>query len=224
MILPETLLQDFRYGARILYRNAGFTAVAVLALALGIGVNTAVFTAYKAMVARSLDARDPGRMVNLALIRGSGVTDFSFSYPGYEAYRDSMHSFSGLIAFSPEHMRLSDAGGMISQRTSATDSLVGRLGLLSGGASNAEFAFTFVVSENYFQVLGVAPLRGRTFDSITIPRACGLALGSHQRKLLAEAVCKGSGGPWKNHPSQWRRRSNNRNHPSRFRRYQRRRA
>ncbi len=170
MILPETLLQDFRYGARILYRNAGFTAVAVLALALGIGVNTAVFTAYKAMVARSLDARDPGRMVNLALIRGSGVTDFSFSYPGYEAYRDSMHSFSGLIAFSPEHMRLSDAGGMISQRTSATDSLVGRLGLLSGGASNAEFAFTFVVSQNYFQVLGVPPLRGRTFDSITIPQ------------------------------------------------------
>jgi len=169
MILPETVLQDLRYGARVLYRNVGFTAVAVLALALGIGVNTAVFTAYKAMVARSLDARDPGEMVNLALIRDSGATDFTFSYPDYEAYRDSVHSFSGLIAFRPEHMRLSNAGGIISQRASASGSVVGRLGLLSPAASNAEFAFIFVVSENYFKVLGVAALRGRTFDSIAIP-------------------------------------------------------
>jgi hypothetical protein len=48
-------------------------------------VNTAVFTAYKAMVARPLDARDPGEMVNLALIRNSGVTDYKFSYPDYVA-------------------------------------------------------------------------------------------------------------------------------------------
>jgi hypothetical protein len=61
VILPENVLQDLRYGARMLYRNAGFTSVAILALALGIGVNTAGFTAYKAMVARPLDARDPGR-------------------------------------------------------------------------------------------------------------------------------------------------------------------
>ena len=115
-ILPETILQDLRYGARMLYRNRGFTAVAVLALALGIGVNTAVFTGYKAMVARPLDARNPGEMVNLALMRDSGASDFRFSYPDYEAYRDSVHSFSGLIAYSPEHMRLSNAGGVIAQR------------------------------------------------------------------------------------------------------------
>lgn len=169
MILPETVLQDLRYGVRMLCRNRGFTAVAVLALALGIGVNTAVFTAYKAMVARSLDARDPGEMVNLALIRDSGATDYKFSYPDYEAYWDAVHSFSGLIAYSPEHMRLSDAGGVVSQRTSVAGSAAGRLGLLPSGASNAEFAFVFVVSENYFKVLGVAPLRGRTFDSISIP-------------------------------------------------------
>jgi predicted permease len=149
MILPETVLQDLRYGARLLYRNAGFTTVAVLALVLGIGVNTAVFTAYKAMVARSVDARDPGEMVNLALIRDSGAADFAFSYPDYEAYRDSVHAFSGLIAFNPEHLRLSNAGGVTGQRASE--------------------AFTFVVSENYFKVLGVAALRGRTFDSISVP-------------------------------------------------------
>ncbi len=169
MILPETIFQDLRYGARMLFRNLGFTTVAVLALALGIGVNTAVFTAYKAMVARPLDARDPREMVNIALIHYSGAADFNFSYPDYEAYRDSVHSFNGLIAFRLEHMTLSNAGGIVSQRSSVANSAMGRLGLLPPGASNAEFANVFVVSENYFKVLGVAPLRGRTFESISTP-------------------------------------------------------
>lgn len=164
----DNLAQDLRYAARILRKSPVFTVAAILALALGIGVNTAVFTAYKAMVARSLDARDPGEMVNLALVHQSGETDFGFSYPDYEAYRDSVHSFSGLIAFVREHLTVSNAGGIISQRTAAAGSRLGRLGLLSG-ASNMEFASTFVVSENYFKVLGVAPLRGRSFDSIGIP-------------------------------------------------------
>jgi predicted permease len=163
----DNLAQDLRYATRMLRKSPVFTAVAVLALALGIGVNTAVFTAYKAMVARPLDARDPGGMVNLALIRDTG--DFTFSYPDYEAYRDSIHSFSGVIAFSHEHMTLSNAGGIVSQRTAAAGSVVGRLGLISPGASNAEFASIYVVSENYFKVLGVAALRGRTFESIRIP-------------------------------------------------------
>jgi hypothetical protein len=153
----------------MLWRSPGFTAAAVLALAIGIGVNTAVFTAYKAMIARALDARDPGEMVNFTLIRDSGATDFTFSNPDFEAYRDSVHSFSGLIAFSPEHMRLSNAGGIISQRTSAAGSGMGRLGLFPSRVSNAEFASVFVVSENYFKVLGVAAIRGRTFESIGTP-------------------------------------------------------
>jgi predicted permease len=170
VILPEALLQDLRYGARMLYRNIGFTAVAVLALALGIGVNTTVFTAYKAMVARPLDARDPATMVNLALTREAGsVADFSVSYPDYEAYRDSVHSFSGLITFNPERLTLSNAGSIVSHSTAVADSRLGRLGLLSSGASNAEFASAFAVSENYFKVLGVAPLRGRSFDSLSVP-------------------------------------------------------
>jgi predicted permease len=180
VILPQTVLQDLRYGARMLCRNAAFTAVAVFALALGIGVNTAVFTAYKAMIARPLDARDPGEMVNLALIRQpgskdpfspgqSGFTEYTFSYPDYEAYRDSVHSFSGLIAFNPEHMRLTNAGGVISQRAAAAGSAVSMLGLLPTGASNAEFAFVFDVSENFFKVFGIAAIRGRTFDTIGVP-------------------------------------------------------
>jgi predicted permease len=169
MFWSDALMQDLRYGVRALYRNVSFTAVAVLALALGIGVNTAVFTAYRAMVARPLDARDSGELVNLALRRDSGGGDFSFSYPDYEAYRDSIRSFSGLIAFNPERLTLSNVGGSVSQRTANAGTLAGRLGLLSAGAINAEFASVFAVSENYFEVLGVRPQRGRSFESIGIP-------------------------------------------------------
>ena len=169
MTLPETVLHDLQYGVRMLSRNPGSTVVTVLALALGIGVNTAVFTAYKAMVARPLDARAPAEMANLALVRDSSATDYTFSYPDYEAYRDSVRSFNGLIAFRPARVTLSNAGGMLSQRTSAAGSGFGRLGLIHSGASNTEFANVFVVSENYFKVLGVAALHGRTFDSISIP-------------------------------------------------------
>lgn len=162
----EDVVRDARYAGRLLGRNPGFTAVAVLTLALGIGVNTAVFTAYKAMVSRGLEARNPGEMVNMALISKSGGASFTFSYPDYEAYRDSVRAFSGVIAFIPERMTLSNVGGVVSQREAAAGSRLGRLGLLSSGASNAEFASTFVVSENYFDVLGTTTLRGRSFESI----------------------------------------------------------
>jgi predicted permease len=155
-----------RYGVRTLRCNLGFTAVSILALALGIGVNTGTFTAYKALVGRPLDARDPGRMVNLSLTLQSGANAFLFSYPDYEAYRDHLHTCSGLIAWSNDQLTLSDAGGIISERTAAAGTLLGRLGLLPPAASNAEFAGTFIVSENYFSVLGVPPLRGRAFESI----------------------------------------------------------
>jgi predicted permease len=164
----ERLFQDLRYGFRQLRRSPMFTVAAILALALGIGVNTTVFTAYKAMVARPLDARAPGEMVNMALTRRTGAPDFKFSYPDYETYRDSVRSFSGLIAFSTEQMRLSEAGGIVTQSTSLVNSAAGKLGLLPSGASNAEFASVFAVSENYFKVLGVPPLRGRSFESMTI--------------------------------------------------------
>jgi len=119
-------------------------------------------------VTHPLDARDPGRMVNLALTRKSGAINYRFSVPDYEAYRASVHSLSGIIAFSPESMALSDAGAMINQRSSAAGSFLGRLGLMPVGAGNAEFASTFLVSENYFKILGVEPLRGRSFESLSV--------------------------------------------------------
>jgi hypothetical protein len=167
MILPQTILQDLRYGARMLWRNAWFTTVAVFAMALGIGVNTATFTAYKAFFKRPLDGNNSGQMVNLALMPHSGVPMPDFSYPDYEAYRDHIHSFTGLIAWEGiEHLTLSSASGVLSTRGSADGTLVGKLGLLPTGVSDAEFASTFFVSENYFSVLGISAFRGRTFEAI----------------------------------------------------------
>jgi hypothetical protein len=117
MILFGTLLQDLRYATRTLFRNAGFTTVSVFALALGIGVNTVAFTAYKAFVVRPLDGRDPGTLVNFALRLQSGATNARFSYPDYESYRDHLHSFTGVIAFSIDQLRFTTSG--IANRRSA---------------------------------------------------------------------------------------------------------
>ena len=169
MILPQTVLQDLDFGARMLCRNIGFTVVAVLALALGIGVNTAAFTAYKAFFDRPLDAREPKRMVNIALSPRSGAREAFFSYPDYQAYRDQLHSLSGVIAHATniEALPLSGIGDIASRLDAATDTRTGRLGLLPTGVSNKEFAEVMIVSENYFSVLGVAPIGGRSFDAMT---------------------------------------------------------
>ena len=165
----DVLRQDLRYGFRQLRRNPGFAAVAVLALALGIGLNTAVVTIYKSMVARPIDARHASELVNIALVRNSRTGDYLFSYPDYEAYRKSVHSFRGLIAFKPDTLRLSDAGDNSRQYTADAGSGLGLLGLPDTPFSNAEFANVYVVSENYFQVLGVTAARGRSFDDIGVP-------------------------------------------------------
>jgi hypothetical protein len=106
MFLLETLRQDLRYATRTLLRNGGYTTVSVFALALGIGINTVAFTAYKAFVARPLDARDPSTLVNFALRLRYGTINARFSYPDYESYRDHLHSFTGVIAFSIDQLRL----------------------------------------------------------------------------------------------------------------------
>jgi len=114
----------------MVWRNIGFTVVAVLALALGIGANTAAFTAYKAFFDRPLDARDPKRMVNIALIPRSGAIEAFFSYPDYEAYRDQLHSFSGVIAHAMniDLLPVSGAGDTVNHRDAAAGATTGGWG------------------------------------------------------------------------------------------------
>ncbi|MBV9771618.1 MAG: hypothetical protein JOZ32_18755, partial [Bryobacterales bacterium] len=88
--MPNTsFFKDLHYAARVLRRSPGFTVLAMLAMGLGIGINTAVFTAYRAIVARPLDGHNEREMVNIALLGDSGAVNYNFSFPDYEAYRDS---------------------------------------------------------------------------------------------------------------------------------------
>jgi hypothetical protein len=93
----ETLFQDLRYGIRLLIKHKGFTTVAALSLALGIGANTAIFSLINAALLRTLPVPNPDGLVFLTVAGQRGV-DESFSYPLYEQFRDRTQSFSGIFA------------------------------------------------------------------------------------------------------------------------------
>src|SRR5215510_4435586 len=98
----ETLLLDLRYGVRMLLKAPGFTAVAAMTLALGIGVNTAIFTLFDIFL-RPLPVKDPDTVVTLDWGRSERRW---FSYPEYTYFRDNAQSFSGLVARDPEQILL----------------------------------------------------------------------------------------------------------------------
>src|SRR6266480_2072174 len=97
----NTLWQALRYGARMLLKNPGFTLIAVLTLALGIGANTAIFSVADKLLLRPLPVKDPQQ---LALVSGETVNpkflNNIFYYPDYADYRDQNEVFSGLLAFN----------------------------------------------------------------------------------------------------------------------------
>jgi len=164
MLVPGTVWQDLKFGARMLVRHAGFTTAAVLALAIGIGANTAAFTAYKAFFKRPLEGRDTGRLVNVALSLQSGETLPVFSLRDYEDYRASVRAFSGLTASSNfETLTLTGAGGVASARSASAGTLLGRSGVFPA-TQNTELASVHFVANNYFAILGVGALRGRVFE------------------------------------------------------------
>src|SRR5438132_13145980 len=103
----NTLWQDLRYGARMLRMNPGFTLIAVITLALGIGANTAIFSVADKLLLRSLPVKDPQQ---LALVSGETVNpkfrNNIFSYPNYVDYRDQNEVFSGLLAFNQTTAKL----------------------------------------------------------------------------------------------------------------------
>src|ERR1043165_9806858 len=96
----SSFLQDLRYGFRNLARNPGFACVSVLALALGIGANTAIFTVGNSGLLRPLHFQDPDQLV---MIRErnlkAGFPQFSLSPGSYAGFRDQNHSFAGIAAF-----------------------------------------------------------------------------------------------------------------------------
>ncbi|MGH9736190.1 MAG: ABC transporter permease [Candidatus Acidiferrales bacterium] len=140
----ETLWQDARYGARTLRRWPGFTIVAVLTLALGIGANTAIFSVVNAVLLRPLPFRDPGR---LCLVTES-LPSFPIvgpSYENYEDFRDQAKSFEGIAAVHIDFMNMTGRGEPQRLRTEmATSSLFPLLGV------NAVQGHTFTKDEDRY--------------------------------------------------------------------------
>ncbi len=152
----ESVIQDVRYALRALRKNPGFTALAVLTLAIGIGVNTAVFTLWNAMSWRPIQAADPDRVVQLA---HAGRAP-SFSEAEYQYYRDHSRSFSALASLT--QFRLSMSGVPSSER--AGGGLVDASGFQFPRILGASEPITAAaVSANYFQLLGVPAAFGRVF-------------------------------------------------------------
>src|SRR3979409_1073269 len=132
-------MNDFRLAFRQLGKSPGFTIAAVAVLALGIGVNTAIFSLVDVMVLQPPAYKQPAEIVQLFSQDKKDPKNFrAFSYPTYSDIRDQNSVFSGLLAHD--------------------DSVVGL-----GEKGNFRRAIVDIVSSNYFSVLGVLPAYGRPF-------------------------------------------------------------
>ncbi|MFY9574238.1 MAG: ABC transporter permease, partial [Blastocatellia bacterium] len=159
----DTLLQDLRYGIRTLIKNPGFTVVAVLTLALGLGANTAIFSLTDQILLRLLPVDKPEELVVLrspgpkrGRVWSDGDGAASFTYPLYKQVRDKNNIFSGVLARFPVSLSVS-------------------------GEGQTERANGELVSGNYFEVLGVRPVIGRVFteDDDRVPGGHPLAVLNH---------------------------------------------
>jgi len=136
-----TLIQNLRYALRMVAKNPGFTAVAVITLALGIGANTAIFSLVDAFLLRRLPVRSPEQLVFVDRVSPNGRTAYDFPYPTFEQFRDHNQSFSGLFAWDDASVAVTVDG------------------------QPPAFVPADFVSGTYFDVLGVDAMLGRTFTS-----------------------------------------------------------
>src|SRR5580704_1323797 len=155
--------KDITFGLRMLGKSPGFTAIAVITLALGIGANTAIFSLMNQVLLRQLPVKNPSELVILRApgpstghISSDGDSTESFSYPMYKGLRDNNSVFSGVLARYTFSASVASHG--------QTDRATGEL-----------------VSGNYFEVLGVEPAIGRVFsqDDDRVPGAQPVVVLSH---------------------------------------------
>jgi putative ABC transport system permease protein len=150
------LFQDLRYGARMLLKQPGFTLIATLTLAFGIGVNTTIFTYVNAMLFRILNFQEPERVAFVWAAGSASVSENPVSIPDYLDWRERAQSFTGLAAAT------------------------GAMRALTGGG-DPELVSSAQVTANFFQVLGVNPAIGRALlPDEDQPGAAEVALLSHQ--------------------------------------------
>jgi len=133
----EGLWSDIRYAARLLARSPGFTAVAVLSLALGVGANTTIFSLLSALLLQPFPGREPAKLATVYTSDYSGPPFGASSYPDYLDFRAGTHAFEGLAAYGAKPLLFTEGGE--SQRILAQ-----------------------LVSGNLFDVLGLRAAYGRT--------------------------------------------------------------
>ncbi len=135
----QTFLQDLRYGLRVLAKNSGFTAVAVITLALGIGANTAIFSVVNAALLRPLPYEDPSRLVYVwSAEKARGINESTVSIPDLQDWREQGRAFVGMAGWWSGTYNLS-------------------------GGDEAQQVDGWTVSPNFFHVLGARSQLGRTF-------------------------------------------------------------
>src|SRR5256885_7462607 len=166
----DSLFKDIRYGIRSLIKRPSFTSIAVITLALGIGANTAVFSIVNAMLFRPRPVAQPEQLVEL-YVGDSGHPYQSSTYQDFLIFREQHEVFSGLAAYRIEQFKL-------------------------GGAEDVEQVFGEAVSGNYFELLGVNAIRGRTFlpEEDQTPGTHPVAVISHglwQRRFNANPAVIG---------------------------------
>ena len=150
----ETLLNDLRYGAKVLWKSKGVTIVAVVSLAIGIGANSAIFSLVNSFLLRPRAVSQPEQLVEVFV--GEGENPYhATSYPSYVELRDRNEVFTGFAAYGIIQLKL--------------------------GGENVEPIWGELVSGNYFDVLGVAAQKGRTFsaDEDLVPGRNPVAVISH---------------------------------------------
>src|ERR1700690_4058114 len=135
----QTLLQDLKYGARMLVKSPGFTAIAILTLALGIGANTAIFSLIDSVLLRPLPYENPGQLVAFSGTNAeSGLTGILVSYTRFQQVQEQSRAIKSLGAYIPFTMSLT-------------------------GRGEPEVVNASRITGNFFHVLAVSPALGRDF-------------------------------------------------------------
>jgi len=170
----ENVWKDFRYALRMLVKSPGFTLVAVLALGLGIGANTAIFSVFNGMLWRPLPVKNAKDLVYLGAKSRTIEFPVNMSYPDFQDYRQLKDVFSDLVVYTPSPVSF-------------------------GAQGRPERAWAELVSGNYFSTLGLQPALGRAFapDEGWIPNKDPLVVLSYafwqkrfggDRSVLGQAV------------------------------------
>src|SRR6185369_4153036 len=178
----NTLFQDLRYGLRIMLKQPGFTLVAVVTLALGIGANTAIFSLVNGILLRPLPFREPDRLVRMLQASPKlGLSSWGVSQADFAAYREQNRSFETIALYNSGQTNLTGVGEP--QRLEITK-----------------------VSADFFKVFGVNPYLGRTFvegeDTPGKNSICVLSYAFWQRRFGGDANIVGSMVSLNNTPTQ----------------------